>query len=92
MAGPEAPHVQRGGECGGEDGETLLTIIILKHTLTTWSPLQVFAMNMWKKFQSWKVVGFSNLPQFLQVMIDGYLTVCKILPSYIIQCFSHTFI
>ena len=58
---------------------TLLTIIILKHTLTTWSPLQVFAMNMWKKFQSWKVVGFSNLPQFLQVMIDGYLTVCKIL-------------
>ena len=56
------------------------------------SPLQVFAMNMWKKFQSWKVVGFSNLPQFLQVMIDGYLTVCKILPSYIIQCFSHTFI
>ena len=33
-------------------------------------PLQVFAMNMWKKFQSWKVVGFSNLPQFLQVMCN----------------------
>ena len=72
VAGPEAPHVQRGGECGGEDGETLLTIIILKHTLTTWSPLQVFAMNMWKKFQSWKVVGFSNLPQFLQVMYNDW--------------------
>jgi len=27
---------------------------------------EVFAVNMWKKFQSWKVVGFSNLPQFLQ--------------------------
>ena len=24
---------------------------------------------MWRKFQSWKVVGFSNLPQFLQVKI-----------------------
>ena len=34
------------------------------------SPIQVFAMNMWKKFQSWKVVGFSNLPQFLQVMCN----------------------
>ena len=30
---------------------------------------EVFAMNMWKKFQSWKVVGFSNLPQFLQVNV-----------------------
>ena len=28
---------------------------------------EVFAMNVWHKFQSWKVVGFSNLPQFLQV-------------------------
>ena len=28
---------------------------------------QEFAMNKWKKFQSWKVVVFSNLPQFLQV-------------------------
>jgi len=27
---------------------------------------EVFAMNVWNKFQSWKVVGFSNLPQFLQ--------------------------
>jgi len=27
---------------------------------------EVFAMNVWHKFQSWKVVGFSNLPQFLQ--------------------------
>lgn len=25
-----------------------------------------FAMNVWHKFQSWKVVGFSNLPQWLQ--------------------------
>jgi hypothetical protein len=25
-----------------------------------------FAMNVWHKFQSWKVVGFSTLPQFLQ--------------------------
>ena len=23
-------------------------------------------MNVWQKFQSWKVVGYSNLPQFLQ--------------------------
>ena len=29
---------------------------------------EVFAMNVWHKFQSWKVVGFSNLPQFLQVL------------------------
>ena len=28
---------------------------------------EVFAMSVWHKFQSWKVVGFSNLPQFLQV-------------------------
>jgi len=27
---------------------------------------EVFAMNVWQKFQSWKVVGYSNLPQFLQ--------------------------
>jgi len=27
---------------------------------------EVFAMSVWHKFQSWKVVGFSNLPQFLQ--------------------------
>eukprot|EP00092_Neocalanus_flemingeri_P071891 GFUD01088382.1.p1 GENE.GFUD01088382.1~~GFUD01088382.1.p1 ORF type:complete len:540 (+),score=161.29 GFUD01088382.1:69-1688(+) len=27
---------------------------------------EVFAMNVWHKFQSWKVVGFSTLPQFLQ--------------------------
>jgi hypothetical protein len=26
-----------------------------------------FAMNVWHKFQSWKVVGFSTLPQWLQV-------------------------
>lgn len=25
-----------------------------------------FAINVWHKFQSWKVVGFSNLPQWLQ--------------------------
>ena len=25
-----------------------------------------FAMNVWHKFQSWKVVGFANLPQWLQ--------------------------
>jgi len=25
-----------------------------------------FALNVWHKFQSWKVVGFSNLPQWLQ--------------------------
>lgn len=32
---------------------------------------EVFAMNVWHKFQSWKVVGFSNLPQFLQVYSGG---------------------
>lgn len=36
------------------------------------SSLQEFAVNMWKKFQSWKVVGFSNLPQFLQVWKNAY--------------------
>ena len=27
---------------------------------------EVFAMTVWHKFQSWKVVGFSDLPRFLQ--------------------------
>jgi len=27
---------------------------------------EAFAMSLWLKFQSWKVVGFSNLPQWLQ--------------------------
>ena len=37
MAGPEASHVQRCGECGGEDGDyTLLSSsTILLHTVTT---------------------------------------------------------
>ena len=42
---------------------------------------EVFAMNVWHKFQSWKVVGFSNLPQFLQVQETEIFSILN-LPLY----------
>ena len=35
-----------------------------------------FAINVWHKFQSWKVVGFANLPQWLQVNSHMRVRVC----------------
>ena len=47
---------------------SMLTFNIVKclPPISSSSQAEEFALNVWHKFQSWKVVGFSNLPQWLQ--------------------------